>query len=152
MGEVLDQTVSDSSSETIRARGLRPAMQPKVSIAKFAEGEDLEYTMARELLPDIEPVDFSSVELEKLTVEVPESEVEEALKGLAARQRRSEPIPEPRPAKRATLSSLISSASSARPSFQAAARRITTSNWGKVPSFRASRTSSSARCPESSGP
>jgi len=99
MGEVLDQTVSDSSSETIRARGLRPAMQPKVSIAKFAEGEDLEYTMAMELLPDIEPVDFSSVELEKLTVEVPESEVEEALKGLAARQRRSEPIPEPRPAK-----------------------------------------------------
>src|SRR5437773_3598262 len=47
MGEVLDQTVSDSSSETIRARGLRPAMQPKVSIAKFAEGEDLEYKIGR---------------------------------------------------------------------------------------------------------
>jgi trigger factor len=76
MGEVLEQAVSDSSAETIRSRGLRPAMQPKVSIAKFAEGEDLEYTMAMELLPDIEPVDFSSLELERLTVEVPESEIE----------------------------------------------------------------------------
>jgi trigger factor len=103
MGEVLEQAVSDSSSETIRARGLRPAMQPKVSIAKFGEGEDLEYTMAMELLPDIEPVEFSAIELEKLTVEVPESEVEEALKGLAARQRRSEPVAEPRPAKQGDI-------------------------------------------------
>jgi trigger factor len=99
MGEVLEQAVSDSSAETIRSRGLRPAMQPKVSIAKFAEGEDLEYTMAMELLPDIEPVDFSALELERLSVEVPESEIEEALKGMAARQRRSEPIAEPRQAR-----------------------------------------------------
>ncbi|MFL6757763.1 MAG: trigger factor, partial [Sphingomicrobium sp.] len=99
MGEVLEQAVTDSSSETIRARGLRPAMQPKVSIAKFSEGEDLEYTMAMELLPDIDPIDFSSIELEKLLVEVPESEVDESLNGLAARQRRSLPLAESRPAK-----------------------------------------------------
>jgi trigger factor len=103
MGEVLEQAVSDSSAETIRSRGLRPAMQPKVSIAKFAEGEDLEYTMAMELLPDIEPVDFSSLELERLTVEVPESEIEEALKGIAARQRRSELIAEPRQARQSDI-------------------------------------------------
>jgi trigger factor len=98
MGEVLEQAVSDSSAETLRVRGLRPAMQPKVSIAKFAEGEDLEYTIALELLPEIEPVDFSALELERLAVEVPDSEIEEALKGLAARQRRSQPIAEPRQA------------------------------------------------------
>jgi trigger factor len=103
MGEVLEQAVSDTSNETIRARGLRPAMQPKVSIAKFGEGEDLEYTMAMELLPDIDPIDFSSIELEKLTVEVPDSEVDESLKGLAARQRRSEALAEPRPAKEADI-------------------------------------------------
>jgi trigger factor len=99
MGEVLEQAVSDSSAETIRSRGLRPAMQPKVSIAKFAEGEDLEYTMALELLPDIEPVEFRSLELERLTVDVPDSEVDEALKGLAARQRRTEPAAEARQAR-----------------------------------------------------
>ncbi len=99
MGEVLEQAVSDSSAETIRSRGLRPAAQPRVSVARFAEGEDLEYTMAMELLPDIEPLDFSSLELERLTVVVPESEVDEALKGLAQRQRRSQPLAEPRAAK-----------------------------------------------------
>ena len=99
MGEVLEQAVSDSSAETIRSRGLRPAMQPKVSIAKFNEGEDLEYTMALELLPEIEPVDFSALQIEKLAVDVPESEVEEALKGVAARNRRAEPIKESRAAK-----------------------------------------------------
>ncbi|MGH7186453.1 MAG: trigger factor, partial [Pseudomonadota bacterium] len=98
MGEVLEQAVSDSSAETIRSRGLRPATQPKVSVAKFGEGEDLEYTMAMELLPDIEPVDFSAIELERLTVQVPESEVDESLKTLAARQRRSQPLSEPRAA------------------------------------------------------
>ncbi|HXV25527.1 MAG TPA: trigger factor [Alphaproteobacteria bacterium] len=103
MGEVLDQAVSDSSAETIRSRGLRPAMQPKVSIAKFAEGEDLEYTMALELLPDIEPMDFSSLELERLIVEVPDSEIEETLKGLAQRQRHSRPVVEPRPARQADI-------------------------------------------------
>ena len=98
MGEVLEQAVSDSSAETIRSRGLRPATQPKVSVAKFGEGEDLEYTMAMELLPDIEPVDFSTIELERLTVQVPESEVDQSLNNLAARQRRSQPISEPRAA------------------------------------------------------
>lgn len=99
MGEVLEQTVSDSSAETIRARGLRPAMQPKVAIEQFAEGQDLEFTMAMELLPDIEPVDFSTLLLERLTVAVPNSEIEEALAKLAARQKRSEPLKEPRPAR-----------------------------------------------------
>ena len=103
MGEVLEQAVSDSSTETIRSRGLRPAMQPKVSIAKFSEGEDLEYTMAMELLPEIEPVEFSKIQLERLTVGVPESEVDEALKGLAARQRRSQPVAEPRAAKQGDI-------------------------------------------------
>ena len=76
MGEVLEQAVTDSSAETIRSRGLRPAMQPKVEIAKFSEGEDLEYTMALELLPEIEPVNFSALQLEKLSVDDPESEIE----------------------------------------------------------------------------
>lgn len=99
MGEVLEQAVSDSSAETIRSRGLRLATQPKFSVAKFGEGEDLEYTMAMELLPDIEPVDFSAIELKRLAVQVPESEIEEALKNLAARQRRSQPLLEPRAAR-----------------------------------------------------
>jgi len=60
MGEILEQAVSDSTAETIRDRGLRPALRPRIEVGRFAEGTDLEYTIAVELLPDIEPMDPSA--------------------------------------------------------------------------------------------
>ena len=38
---------------------LRPAVQPKIEITSFDDGADLEYTMAVELMPEIEPMDFA---------------------------------------------------------------------------------------------
>ena len=40
LGEVLEQSVSDSSRQVISDRGLKPAMQPKVELTNFAEGAD----------------------------------------------------------------------------------------------------------------
>ena len=98
MGEILEQAVSDSTAETIRDRGLRPALRPRIEVGRFAEGTDLEYTIAVELLPDIEPMDFSKLSLERLVVEVPDSEIDSSLERLAARQQRTQPLTEPRPA------------------------------------------------------
>ena len=98
MGEVLEQAVRDSSSQAMAERGLRPAMQPKIEITAFDQDKDLEYTMAIELMPDIEVMDFAGVELERLKVEVPDEEVQEALERLASAQRKTEPLSEPRPA------------------------------------------------------
>ena len=92
MGEVLERVVNDGSSEAIRARNLRPAVQPKIEIVSFNEGTDLEYKMAVEVLPEIRPMDFSEIAIERLRPEVPESEVEAALERLAQRQRKSEPV------------------------------------------------------------
>ena len=64
MGEVLERAVNDSSQKAIDERGLRPALQPKIQVTSFEEGGNLEYDLAVELLPDIEPVDFSTIELE----------------------------------------------------------------------------------------
>ena len=83
MGEVLEQTVNNSSKQIMSERSLRPSMQPKVEIISFEEGTDLEYTMAVEVLPDIEPVDFSTIRLERLVAKADEAEVEKALKRLA---------------------------------------------------------------------
>ena len=58
MGEVLEQAVSESSRQAIEDNTLRPAMQPNIEITKFEEGEDLEYKMAVEVMPDIQPMDF----------------------------------------------------------------------------------------------
>ena len=59
-GEVLEATIQDATSSAMADEGLRPAMQPKVDIVKFEEGDDLEYTVEMELLPEIEPIDFAT--------------------------------------------------------------------------------------------
>ena len=98
MGEVLEQAVKDSSSQAIAERGLRPALQPKIEITRFDQDKDLEYTMALELLPDIEVMDFAKIELEQLKVDVPDSEVDGALERLAASQKTTAPLDQERPA------------------------------------------------------
>jgi trigger factor len=99
MGEVVERAVNDSSTQALNERGLRPAVAPKIEIVSFDEGKDLEYSMEMELLPDIEPMDFAKLELEKLKIEVPEQEVEEALERVASNQKTTQPLAKPRKAK-----------------------------------------------------
>jgi trigger factor len=92
LGEVLEQAVSESSRKAIEDNTLRPAMQPNIEIKKFGEGEDLEYSMSVEIMPEIVPMDFSKLELERQVAEVPDSAVDETLAKLAEQYRGSEPI------------------------------------------------------------
>ena len=98
MGEELERTIGDSSAQIVSDRGLRPAAQPKIEITTFKDGLDLEYKMAIELMPEIEPIDFSNLELTRTVVDVPESEIDQALTRLANNQAKSEPVNEARPA------------------------------------------------------
>ena len=96
MGEIVEQAVNDASSQAMDERGLRPAMQPKIEITSFDEGKDLEYTMALELLPEIVPMDFAKLELERLAVDVQDDELQTALDRLASSQMKTEALQEPR--------------------------------------------------------
>ena len=105
-GEVLEKTIQETTANTISENGIRPAMQPRIEIVGFAEGADLEYKLALELVPDIEPVDFSRLELERQVVEVDAEEVEAALGRFAEARKSYEPPAETRPARsgdRATI-------------------------------------------------
>ncbi len=98
MGEVLERAVTDSSAQALNERGLRPAVQPKIEIDSFEDGKDLEYSMAIELLPEITPMDFAKLALEKVKIAVPAEEVDSALERLAASRKESRPLETPRPA------------------------------------------------------
>jgi trigger factor len=98
LGEILEQAVQDSSSRAMAERGLRAATVPKIEITAFAEGKDLEYTLALELLPEIQPIDFSTVQLERLKVDVTDEEVDKNVERIHQRSRRNEPVDPPRPA------------------------------------------------------
>ena len=99
MGEVLERAVMDSSNQTIADRSLRPAGAPKIEVTSFDEGRDLEFILALDLLPKLEPMDFRTLKLERLKVELPESDVYEALAGMAKRHKRFDKIEEDRAAR-----------------------------------------------------
>ncbi|MEA2779130.1 MAG: trigger factor [Rhodospirillaceae bacterium] len=98
LGEELERTIGDSSAQVVSERGLRPAGQPKIEITAFNDGADLEYNMAIELLPEIEPMDFATLELTRTSVDIPDTEIDKAVERLAKEQAKSEPVTEPRPA------------------------------------------------------
>lgn len=99
LGEVLEKTVQDSSAKVLEEKSVRPAFQPKIEVVKFAEGDDLEYTMDVETLPDIEPADVTDVALERLVAPVDEKALETAMEGLAKNNREFVKVETPRAAK-----------------------------------------------------
>ena len=83
LGEVLEQTVNEATTETLEKHDLTPAMQPKVEVVSFDEGADLEYTILLEVMPEFDPMDFASLTLERVVAEMAEGEVDERVGSLA---------------------------------------------------------------------
>ena len=99
LGEVLERAVNDSSQQALAEKGLRPAMQPQIEITSFEDGGDLEYTIAVELLPEIKPVDFSKIKLERLIPKSDNAAMEKTLADIAAAQGDSAAIKDDRETK-----------------------------------------------------
>jgi trigger factor len=99
-GEALEQAVNQGTAKAIEDRGLRPAVQPKVDLKELAEGKDVEFEVALEVLPEIGKLDFSDIELERLKAEVPETEVDETLQRIAKANREQKLVDPPRPAQK----------------------------------------------------
>lgn len=98
LGEILEDTVNTTSQQALADRGVRPAMQPRIEIEEFAEGQGLSYKMAVEVLPEIEPGDLSTLQLTRLQAEVSDDMVNESLDRLAGQQKSYAELDEPRPA------------------------------------------------------
>lgn len=98
LGEVLDEEIRETVRSTMDERGLRPALEPKIEVTSFEDGGDLELSLAAEVLPEIEPVDFATLEVERLEAEADEAAVDGALERLAEQAKTTQPIAEPRPA------------------------------------------------------
>ena len=101
LGEALEQAVNQGTAKAIDDRGLKPALQPRVELkGDFAEGKDVEFEVAIEVLPEIGQLDFSGVELERLKAVVPDKNVDEALDRIAKGNREQKPVDPPRPAQK----------------------------------------------------
>jgi len=98
-GEVLEAAVKESAETVMKDRELRPAGEPKIEITSFEDKGDLEYTMAVEVLPEIEPMDFSTIELERQVAEPDESEIDKTLARLADAHKSSTAVTDNRKSK-----------------------------------------------------
>lgn len=84
LGEAVQEVVDATVSDIVTSRDHKPAMQPDIKMVNedFEEGDDLKLSIAYELLPDVPALDYGSINLERLVVEVEESAVDDALANL----------------------------------------------------------------------
>ena len=102
-GEILEDTINRGTQQAIEERGLKPAVMPQIDMVSdlangLTAGVDLEYTVSVEALPDIEPIDFASLELERLEAEPADEVVEEEIGLIAQRAAELTPVEDGRAA------------------------------------------------------
>lgn len=85
MGEVVQESVDEAMRSHFSDSGDTPAQQPQINITNedFDEGDDLQIELKYERLPDIPEADLPGIKLERMVVEINETEVDEALGRLA---------------------------------------------------------------------
>ena len=95
MAETIDEVVRETNAKIVTDRGLKLAMDPKITMPENEseiEGiitgkSDLAYTIALEVVPPITLADFKQIELTRLTAEVTDAEVDEAVGRIAEQSR-----------------------------------------------------------------
>ncbi len=95
MAETIEAAVRDTNARIITDNGFKLAMEPKVNlptdeeeVKSMVEGKaDLAYSVTMEILPKITLADFKGIEIDKLSAEVSDAEVDEALGKIAEQNR-----------------------------------------------------------------
>ncbi|QQA44346.1 trigger factor [Pelagovum pacificum] len=85
MGEAMQESIDGAVTSHLEETGHRPAMQPQMAMSNedWKEGDDVVVDVSYETLPEIEEIDFSDIEIERLVVKADEASVNEALESLA---------------------------------------------------------------------
>lgn len=92
MGEILNDTLNQTSQQALTDRNIRPAAQaelkPLGDLNKVVAGkEDLAYELAVEVMPDFEPVDPTTLELTRPVYAAQDGDVDETMKELVSQQK-----------------------------------------------------------------
>lgn len=88
MGQVLEETVNETSLSVLEEKEVRPAMQPKIAIDEsYDMGKDLTYTMEVEMVPAFDLPDLGKIKLERLVAQADTDQLDEALQNIASEQK-----------------------------------------------------------------
>jgi len=96
--EIIATSVQDSTARLLKERSLRPAGEPEIRITAGTGQEDVRFTVTFDALPAIPAIDFASLSLERLKVDVNEQVLEGAMNRILDSAPPSiEPVTEDRP-------------------------------------------------------
>ena len=98
--EVLEDLVQKTAQQVIKENNLRPVMMPDVKITSFKDGEDVEFDVNVEIMPEINFDGIKDIALEKQMAEVPAEEVEKALRYLADARKETQKVEDNRASKK----------------------------------------------------
>ncbi len=99
LGEVLQAALDEATRGIIEDNSLRVATNPSLDVTEYEEGGDMKAVIKIEIMPEIDPVDLSKLVIDRPSVEVADSEVDEAVKSIAEENRPTKPIAKPRAVK-----------------------------------------------------
>ena len=80
--EVVNELMSSTYYDAINQESLKPAGQPRIEPTHIEEGKDLEFIATFEVYPDIVLPDFGRLEIERLSAEVADKDIDEMIETL----------------------------------------------------------------------
>jgi trigger factor len=87
--DALDGAVRDGVQQLLAEQNVRPALQPQVELENdYEPGKDAEVRVTVEALPEVPQPQIDGLKLERVTVDVEESAVDEQLRQLAGQSKR----------------------------------------------------------------
>jgi trigger factor len=95
MAEVIEAAVREANTKIVTDHGFKLATEPKVVLPTeegavegvIAGKSDLDYTVEIEIVPPITLADFKTIKLERLTADVSDAEVDDAVQKIAEQNR-----------------------------------------------------------------
>ncbi|HXP66842.1 MAG TPA: trigger factor [Steroidobacteraceae bacterium] len=86
--EVIGELLQSSYAEAVTQKQLTPAGSPRIEPQSMDEGQDLKYTATFEVFPDLELQPMESLEIDRVTAEVTEADVDAMIERLRKQQMR----------------------------------------------------------------
>ncbi len=83
--DVLKNVISQTTTEVLTEKKLRPAMSPQIAIDDYKDDGDLTFTASFELFPEVPELAFDKITLDRDTFEIAEKDVDEAISSIAER-------------------------------------------------------------------
>src|ERR1700724_3131564 len=90
--EVIGELLQSSFAEAVTERQLSPAGNPRIEPQSMDEGQDLKYVATFEVFPEVALQPIESLELERITAQVSESDIDAMIERLRKQQLKYSPV------------------------------------------------------------